>query len=152
GISVHIPPLRERAAELESLAHRFLAEFGESLGRPELALTQDAVACIRAHTWPGNVRELRNVIERAALLSTGREVRPEHLGLPLAPEPPPSEAARARSARPNAPAPPPPPFALPTAPPPPRVRGADDDAGAAAPDSGERPQTALSDELQAVER
>jgi len=94
GISVHVPPLRERLAELEGLARRFLAEFGASMGRPAPALSSDALAELRAHAWPGNVRELRNVIERAVLLCNGPEVRPEHLsmaplgtGAPLPDEP-----------------------------------------------------------------
>jgi transcriptional regulator with PAS, ATPase and Fis domain len=81
GISVHVPPLRERLAELEGLTRRFLAEFAASLGRRSLSLSPDALAELRAHTWPGNVRELRNVIERAVLLSDGPEIRPEHLSL-----------------------------------------------------------------------
>jgi DNA-binding NtrC family response regulator len=81
GISVSIPPLRERGAELEALARQFLAEFGASLGRGPLALSREALAHLKSHSWPGNVRELRNVIERAVLLSDGREIRPEHLSL-----------------------------------------------------------------------
>ncbi len=103
GISVSVPPLRERLSELEGLARRFLAEFGASLGRGNLVLTGEALARLRSHAWPGNVRELRNVIERAVLLCEGREIRPEHLSLeplgaaemvPPGPEsvPPPSSA------------------------------------------------------------
>ena len=91
GISVTIPPLRERAGELESMARRFLAEFGASLGRRGLALSPSALAALRRHSWPGNVRELRNVIERAALLCAGQEILPEHLALvPLAHDVPPA--------------------------------------------------------------
>jgi DNA-binding NtrC family response regulator len=81
GISVHVPPLRERLAELEGLTRRFLGEFGASLGRPPLSLSSEALAVLRTHAWPGNVRELRNVVERAVLLCEGREIRPEHLSL-----------------------------------------------------------------------
>jgi transcriptional regulator with PAS, ATPase and Fis domain len=81
GISVSVPPLRERLAELEGLAARFLTEFGASLGKGHLVLSLDAVSRLRTHSWPGNVRELRNVIERAVLLCEGPEIRPEHLSL-----------------------------------------------------------------------
>jgi DNA-binding NtrC family response regulator len=81
GISVHVPPLRERLAELEGLTRRFLAEFGASLGRRPLSLSSEALAELRAHAWPGNVRELRNVVERAVLLCDGPEIRAEHLSL-----------------------------------------------------------------------
>ena len=112
GVSVTVPPLRERGAELEALAQRFLGELARSLGRPGLSITGDALLALRRHTWPGNIRELRNVIERAALICAGNEIRTEHLALPslatpssptlgapqveAAPEtyaPPPSEAA-----------------------------------------------------------
>src|SRR5271165_2711674 len=77
GIAVTVPPLRERASELEGLARRFLTEFARSLGKPEPRLSAEAVASLRGHAWPGNVRELRNVVERAVLLCDDGEIRPE---------------------------------------------------------------------------
>jgi transcriptional regulator with GAF, ATPase, and Fis domain len=87
GISVTVPPLRERAGELEGMARRFVAEFGRTLGRGEVTLSAAALATLRKQSWPGNVRELRNVIERAVLLSDGAEIRPEHLSLGAPPAP-----------------------------------------------------------------
>jgi DNA-binding NtrC family response regulator len=80
-IRVHLPPLRERGADLEALAHHFLEEFSKELGRPGLRFGAEALACIRGHRWPGNVRELRNAVERAVLLSDGEEIGAEHVGL-----------------------------------------------------------------------
>jgi DNA-binding NtrC family response regulator len=85
GIAVTVPPLRERIAELEGLARRFLTEFARSLGKPEPRLSAEAVAQLRGHAWPGNVRELRNVVERAVLLCDDGEIRPEHLSLGFGP-------------------------------------------------------------------
>jgi DNA-binding NtrC family response regulator len=124
GISVSVPALRERLAELEGLARRFLAEFGASLGRGDLVLSGEALARLRSHSWPGNVRELRNVIERAVLLCEGREIRPEHLSLE------PLGAAEMV---------PPGPESVPSP------------SGAAGP-GGDWPPGGLSDELQATER
>jgi DNA-binding NtrC family response regulator len=93
GISVTVPPLRERAAELEGLARKFVTEFARTLGRGERVLSSEALSALKRQSWPGNVRELRNVIERAVLLSDGREIRPEHLSLGSAPLPPPAPAA-----------------------------------------------------------
>jgi DNA-binding NtrC family response regulator len=65
-LHVHLPPLRQRAADIPLLAEHFLG------GRP---LTHDAMAVLAAYPWPGNVRELRNALERAATLATSQEIR-----------------------------------------------------------------------------
>jgi len=68
-ISVTIPPLRERAGDIENLANQFLQFFARQLGRPELTFSREALSRIRGHCWRGNIRELRNTIERAAILA-----------------------------------------------------------------------------------
>lgn len=78
-ICIHLPPLRERPEDLIALAHRFLRELSEQLGRRAEGFTQGALARIRGYAWPGNVRELRNAIERAVLLSDGGRIRAEDL-------------------------------------------------------------------------
>jgi DNA-binding NtrC family response regulator len=80
GISLVIPPLRERPAEIEALARSFLAA-ARAPGAPEPTLSPAAVAALKAHPWPGNVRELRNVMGRALVLSGGGTIEPEHLKL-----------------------------------------------------------------------
>jgi two-component system, NtrC family, response regulator AtoC len=80
GISLAVPPLRERTGEIEGLTLAFLEQAGKSAegsGAPVLA--PDALAALRRYSWPGNVRELRNVIERAVLLSPDGVIRTEHL-------------------------------------------------------------------------
>ena len=67
GISVIVPPLRERVADISPLARHFAARFARKGTKP-LELAEDAVAALEAQTWPGNVRELRNVVERAVAL------------------------------------------------------------------------------------
>jgi len=84
-IRIHLPPLRERPEDLLALAHRFLRDFAEELGRPLRGFTRPALDRLRAHAWPGNVRELHNTIERAVLMSDGPRLRPEDLGLPVTP-------------------------------------------------------------------
>ncbi|MBI3183628.1 MAG: sigma 54-interacting transcriptional regulator [Myxococcales bacterium] len=79
GISVPIPPLRERSGEIEPLARSYVRRFCEQLGRQPLALSAAAVSQLGRYAWPGNVRELRNVIERAVLLCAGEEIGSEHL-------------------------------------------------------------------------
>ncbi|MFW5738822.1 MAG: sigma 54-interacting transcriptional regulator, partial [Myxococcota bacterium] len=76
GVSLVIPPLRERSAEIEPLARAFMRQFART-DAPQI--TADALAWLEGYSWPGNVRELRNVIERAMLLAGDDEVRLEHL-------------------------------------------------------------------------
>jgi two-component system, NtrC family, response regulator AtoC len=80
GISLVIPPLRQRLGELEELARRFVAQGVQKAGRPDTpTISDEAMRWLRAHTWPGNIRELQNTMERAVLLCTGAEITPEHL-------------------------------------------------------------------------
>ena len=80
GISLTIPPLRERAADIEPLAQTFLASACAQLDRAAaLTLSTAATRLLAAYHWPGNVRELRNVMERAAVLCIERTILPNHL-------------------------------------------------------------------------
>jgi len=80
GISIIVPPLRERVSEIEPMARAFLARACAREGRARVPeLTSDAVAVLLAHRWPGNVRELEHVIERALLLCESGDIGVEHL-------------------------------------------------------------------------
>jgi DNA-binding NtrC family response regulator len=76
---VHVPPLRERRGDVALLAAHFLAEFGRAEERPPATLSAEALRLLEEYHWPGNVRELRNLMERAAVLCEGAEVRAEDL-------------------------------------------------------------------------
>jgi len=65
-VPLHLPPLRERLADIVPLAEHFLAA---AAGGPARRLQSDAASRLLVHPWPGNVRELRNAMERAAALS-----------------------------------------------------------------------------------
>jgi DNA-binding NtrC family response regulator len=80
GFSIAIPPLRERAAEIEPLARAFITHFCRQERRPrEPRPSAEALQLMRSYRWPGNVRELRNVVERALVLCGGADILPEHL-------------------------------------------------------------------------
>ena len=80
GISLSIPPLRERGTEIDDLARRFLAAACRLIERADIpSISSEVSQLLHAHRWPGNVRELRNVIERAAVLCPGDTILPEHL-------------------------------------------------------------------------
>jgi two-component system response regulator AtoC len=81
GISLVIPPLRERVGEIAELARTFAKQSGERQGRKAPPITADAIAALERYRWPGNIRELRNMIDRAVLLCDG-EIRLEHLAFP----------------------------------------------------------------------
>lgn len=74
-VRIRIPPLRERAGDLEVLSRHFLDELSREQGVPARSLTPEALETLRRHRWPGNVRELKNVIQRAALLADGARIR-----------------------------------------------------------------------------
>jgi DNA-binding NtrC family response regulator len=79
GISIRIPPLRERRSEIPALAETFLRQVCQELRRPEPRLSAETLATLHRRDWSGNIRELRNVIERAVLLCPGQEIGIEHL-------------------------------------------------------------------------
>ncbi|MEJ7728025.1 MAG: sigma 54-interacting transcriptional regulator [Polyangiaceae bacterium] len=80
GISLVIPPLRERPSEIEPLARSFTTAAARRMKRwPEPVLSAEARSLLLSYMWPGNIRELRNVIERAVLLSSGGQILLEHL-------------------------------------------------------------------------
>jgi formate hydrogenlyase transcriptional activator len=69
---IGLPPLRERREDIGLLAEVFLRQASRRLGRLFDPLSEGVLAALRRYEWPGNVRELQNVIERAAVISTGR--------------------------------------------------------------------------------
>jgi DNA-binding NtrC family response regulator len=82
GITLHIPPLRERTEELAPLATEFLRRAANELHPgTEPSISPEAMALLRSYWWPGNIRELRNVMERAAMLAHGGVVKREHLAI-----------------------------------------------------------------------
>ena len=80
GISVVIPPLRERPTEIEALAYSFAEIASSNLGyNGRVEIEGDSLELLKSYCWPGNIRELRNVMERAVLLAGGDAVSLEHL-------------------------------------------------------------------------
>ena len=73
-VPIAIPPLRERAEDIPSLAAHFLEKVCAQEGIEPRCLTRETIDRLRAWSWPGNVRELENVVERAIALSGDREV------------------------------------------------------------------------------
>jgi transcriptional regulator with GAF, ATPase, and Fis domain len=95
---VRVPPLRDRRGDIPQLVMFFLARFAKEFGKPVEVVSQPTMERLVAYDWPGNIRELQNIIERAAVLSSGRVLE---LGPDLLPMGRPVGAA---SVRPEAPA------------------------------------------------
>jgi transcriptional regulator with GAF, ATPase, and Fis domain len=77
---ITIPPLRERADDIMTLARHFIDRFCRDLNK-KLTLSHAAEQALRAYPWPGNVRELQNCIERAVILTESDTIHPHHLHL-----------------------------------------------------------------------
>jgi two-component system response regulator AtoC len=84
GITLQIPPLRERTDAIEALAASFIAFASQRAQRTPPVLSRDALRALERYPWPGNVRELRNTVERAMVLCGGNEIEVEHLFLDTA--------------------------------------------------------------------
>ncbi len=78
-VQIRLPPLRERGEDVAVLAEYFLKNFALSMNKSTRTISRAARQKLMAHPWPGNVRELRNVIERALILETTREIQPGSL-------------------------------------------------------------------------
>jgi len=81
-ITVEVPPLRARGADVDLLAQQFVTALNERFGSSK-QISEEALRLLRRHNWPGNVRELLHVVEAALVLCEGSCVQPEHLPVAL---------------------------------------------------------------------
>src|SRR5215510_1409919 len=101
-LTLALPPLRDRGADILALAEHYLTRACTDYGVSAKTLAADARAALAGYPWPGNVRELANLMERVALLSSEPAVTAEALGLtPVASKP---VSAAASAPTPGAPA------------------------------------------------
>ena len=80
-VTLSVPPLRERKADIPALAYHFLRRYNHENGKEVSAITNEAMALLQAYVWPGNIRELENVIERAVALAPQSMLTPDDLPL-----------------------------------------------------------------------
>jgi DNA-binding NtrC family response regulator len=92
-ITLHLPPLRERPGDIPLLAEHFLKGLAERNGGEPLRLSEAAMERLQRYDWPGNVRELENALERAAVLTRGREIDVDALPARIVEPPPPALVA-----------------------------------------------------------
>ena len=72
---IHVPPLRERPEDVPLLVRYFVQKFSQRQNKTVAYVPADVMDALVHYPWPGNVRELENLIERAVLLSPGKELR-----------------------------------------------------------------------------
>jgi len=76
---IHVPSLRERSEDIESLARHIYLRFRPEHSGIQYIFSGEALITLESHRWPGNVRELANVIEHATILCDCPPILPEHL-------------------------------------------------------------------------
>lgn len=77
-VSIEIPPLRERQEDISVLLDNFIKEYNIQFNKQILRIDSDLEDFIINYSWPGNVRELKNSVERAVLLSEGKNLKLKH--------------------------------------------------------------------------
>lgn len=91
-VDIMLPPLRERAEDIELLVMYFLEKFNQFHGKQITGFTDQALEAIKKYHWPGNVREFEHVIERACVICHGNTISTEEL---------PSDIIKAQASQPN---------------------------------------------------
>jgi two-component system response regulator HydG len=79
GVTINIPPLRERREDIPLLIHYFMQNASERYGKQLEGIEPEAQQVLMSYSWPGNVRQLKNVIENMVVMSQGVKLSPENL-------------------------------------------------------------------------
>ena len=79
GVTIPLPPLRNRQEDIPELAHYFLFRYNRQLGTSVQSIAPESLELLQSYPWPGNVRELQNVLRQALITSAGATVLPEFL-------------------------------------------------------------------------
>jgi len=81
GLTIELPPLRDRGSDCMLLAKHFINEFCDENGLPYKRLTEGAQEKLRNYSFPGNVRELKALIELACVLADDDVIEPSHINI-----------------------------------------------------------------------
>jgi two-component system response regulator PilR (NtrC family) len=82
-IEVKVPPLRERKADLRTLAQHFLEKYSREMGKEITKFSSYAIDLLNKYDFPGNIRELENLLERSVALSSTNIILPDSLAISL---------------------------------------------------------------------
>lgn len=86
GVTLHLPPLRDRLDDIPELAHYFLFRFNHQLGTAVHSIAPESLEKLQHYHWPGNIREFQSVIREALIVSTGPALLPDFLNIECPPE------------------------------------------------------------------
>jgi transcriptional regulator with PAS, ATPase and Fis domain len=78
-LSLAIPPLRERVADIAPTVRGLVARYSQKFGKKILSISPEAMHCLDTFPWPGNLRQLENVVQQAVLACPGTDLYAEHL-------------------------------------------------------------------------
>jgi two-component system nitrogen regulation response regulator GlnG len=87
GVTIQLPPLRDRREDIAELAHYFLFRYNRQLGTAVQSIAPAAMELLEQYGWPGNVRELESAIREALITSSGMTILPEFLPAEVRHEP-----------------------------------------------------------------
>jgi two-component system nitrogen regulation response regulator GlnG len=79
GVTIHLPPLRERTEDIAELAHYFLFRLNRQLGTSVQTISPETLDLLQRYSWPGNIRELQSVLREAMIASAGLVLLPQFL-------------------------------------------------------------------------
>ncbi|HET6879854.1 MAG TPA: sigma-54 dependent transcriptional regulator [Pirellulales bacterium] len=79
GVTIHLPPLRERREDISELAHYFLFRYNRQIGTTVQSISPAALELLQKYDWPGNVRELQSILRESLIVSAGPTILPEFL-------------------------------------------------------------------------
>ncbi len=88
GVTIHLPPLRERREDIAELAYYFLFRYNRELSTAVQSISPEALELLEKYDWPGNVRQLQSVIREALIVSAGSTIIHEFLPVELRREQP----------------------------------------------------------------
>jgi two-component system response regulator FlrC len=86
-VNLKVPTLSARVSDIENLANAFAVKYSKIHSKPLPLFTSEAIQYLQAQKWPGNLRELESTVERAVLLSEGKEIRPRDVQVTVSREP-----------------------------------------------------------------
>jgi DNA-binding NtrC family response regulator len=80
-VNIHIPPLRDRTEDIPLLVDHFIKKYCTSMNKPLVNIDRAALKKLEAYSFPGNIRELENMIERAIVIGSGKNIHLRDLPL-----------------------------------------------------------------------